>query len=325
MSLSVKQSVGRTRNKPKQWRPGKAERRVQELARRRATRQLLRVPWDRFFQAQQKYLGWEAFSLWVRMIVEAHGRAPASIYGILQARCPGFLEYERRCRETHPKQASPLPLLLLEWIHDRVFANSKQEGWLDALTFFAIRDPYSQCTWAYWEHCEEEWKRKRPTSYPTFEEWRSAAENWKGCGPVGREQLVEAVTRYVDWQAFAYWIRSPLETGIELPARICAELQDRNPGLLEYIETGAGSGRRGGHRSWRRLLQWGEKHLSCEPRKQGWFDLLVRQADVHPRSARTLRYWNHWNGEWARNPAIPYPSLDEWRQAADNYIVNGPN
>ena len=273
MGLPVEQTVGHTRNKPKQWRLGKAERRVHELARRRATRQLLRVPWDRFFQAQQEYLDWEAFSLWVRAIVEAEGLVPASIHGTLQERCPGFLEYERKCRETHPKQTSPLPLLLLEWIHDRVFAHAKQESWLDALTFFAVRDPYSQCTWAYWEHCEEEWKLKPPTSYASFEEWGTAAKNWKGCGPVGREQLTEAVTRYVDWQASAYWVRSPLETAIELPARVGAELHDRYPGLLAYIGAGAGSGRRGGHKSWRRLLKWGEEHLFCEPSKQGWFDL----------------------------------------------------
>src|SRR5208282_5828422 len=108
MSSSVKQFLRRAPSKPRRWRPGKAERRVQELARRRATRQLLQVSWDRFFQAQQEYLGWEAFSLWVRAIVEAQGRVPASIYETLQERCPGFLEYEKECRETHPKRASPL-------------------------------------------------------------------------------------------------------------------------------------------------------------------------------------------------------------------------
>ena len=309
----------------KEWRPGKVERRVRELARRRATRQLLRTAWERFFQAQQEYLDWEAFSLWVRAIVQAEGRVPSSICRILEERCPGFLEYEKQCRKAHPEQASPLPLLLLEWIHDRVFAHAKQEGWLDALTFFAIRDPYSQCMWSYWEHCEDEWKLKRPSHYPTFEEWRSAAENWKACGPVGREQLTDAVRRYVDWQAFAYWVRLPLEAGIELPARVAMELQERHPGLIVYIEAGVGSGPGGGRRSWRRLLKWGEEHLFCEPRNQGWFDFLVRQADVHPRSVRTLRYWKDWNGEWARNPGISYPSLEEWLRAADNYILNEPN
>jgi hypothetical protein len=42
-----------------------------------------------------------------------------------------------------------------------------------------VRDPRSQRTWAYWEQCEGEWKRKRPRTYPPFEEWSRAAEKWK--------------------------------------------------------------------------------------------------------------------------------------------------
>ena len=186
----MKPVVERAQTKREQWRAGKLERKVQELARRRATRQLLRVPSDRFARAQQKYLHWESFSLWVRAIVEAEGGVPSWINRTLQERCPDFLEFERQCREAHCKQAAPLSSLLVEWIHDRVFAKAKEEGWLDALIFFSIRDPRSQRAWAYWEHCENEWKRKRPTRYPNFNEWRLQAETWKGCPPVGRKQLV---------------------------------------------------------------------------------------------------------------------------------------
>ena len=185
----MKPVVERAQTKREQWRAGKLERKVQELARRRATRQLLRVPGDRFSQAKQEYLGWEAFSFWVRLVVEAEGRVPSSMLRILQERCPGFVEFERQRREAHCKQAAPLSLLLLEWIHDRVFAKAKEEGWLDALIFFSVRDPYSQCTWAYWEHCEDEWKRNPPARYPSFEEWRLAAKHWKYGGSVGRKRL----------------------------------------------------------------------------------------------------------------------------------------
>jgi len=185
--FTLKQTIGRTRNIAKQWRPGKTERKVQELAHRRATRQLPRVSPERFSLAQQDYLDWESFSLWVQAIVESERCVPPNIRPILEARCPGFLEYEKKCRETHSMQYSPLPLLLLEWIHDRVFAQAKEEGWLDALIFFSVRHSYSQRTWVYWEHCEDEWKRNRPPRYPTFDEWRLAAESWKGSGPDGPE------------------------------------------------------------------------------------------------------------------------------------------
>jgi len=189
MSSSVNQIVRRAPNRPQQWRPGRAARRLQDLALRRAARQLLRVPWDRFSRAQQEYLGWESFSLWVRAVVDAEGRVPAQVRRVLQERCPGFLDYETQYRKTHLKRASPLPLLLLEWIHDRVFAHAKAEGWLDALIFFSVRHSHSQRTWTYWEHCEEEWKRKRPTRYPSFEEWGLACESWGTRRRVARKQV----------------------------------------------------------------------------------------------------------------------------------------
>ena len=188
MDLFVKQSVGHARNKSKQWCADDTARRVQELARYRATRQLLRASSQRFSQAQQDYLDWESFSLWVQATVEAEGGVPSWIDRTLQRRCPGFLEFERHCREAHPQQAAPLPVLLLEWIHDRVFMKAKEEGWLDALIFFSFRHPYSQRTWAYWEHCEDDWKRKRPARYPSFDEWRMAAESGTGPGPGSRKQ-----------------------------------------------------------------------------------------------------------------------------------------
>ena len=188
MRYAVSQTIHCERINPRQRLPGKTGSSVQEKARRRAIRQLLRVPPERFSQVQLDYLDWEAFLLWVRAVVEAEGRLPAQISRILEERCPGFLAHEKRCRESHPKQLSPLPLLLLEWIHDRVFAQAKQDGWLDALIFFSVRKPYSERTWAYWEHCENEWKRKRPIRYPNFNEWRLQAESWKGCPPVGRKQ-----------------------------------------------------------------------------------------------------------------------------------------
>jgi len=179
MTLVVNHSAADKPSVPRHRRPGRTEGKLQELARRQAARQLLMVSPNQFSQAREQYLRWEAFSLWVRAVVEAEGRVPALVNRALQQRCPAFLEHERRCREVHPRQAAPLPLLLLEWIHDRMFIQAEREGWLDALIFFSVRHPYSVRIWAYWEQCEKEWRRKHLSRYPTFDEWRLAAENWE--------------------------------------------------------------------------------------------------------------------------------------------------
>ncbi len=156
----------------KEWRPTTLERRAQANARSRAKRQLLRVSSPRFEKAWREYIEWEAFSLWVRAVADSKKRLPAAVVRTIQRRCPGLLP--QGC--TDPKA---LPLRVLEWIHDHIFAAAKREGWLDALMFYSVRDPRSQRTWAYWEKCEREWKKKRPRSYPAFKQWAQAAERWK--------------------------------------------------------------------------------------------------------------------------------------------------
>lgn len=171
--------MGHAHQKKTESRPTKLERRVQDLARQRAARQLLRVSSNRFQKAQREYLAWEAFSLWVRAILNVEERPPAWMLEILRKGCPGFLQPEERYRRPRRWQSGPLPLRLLEWIHNHIFSDAKREGWLDALIFHTVRNPRSQRTWAYWEQCEGEWRRKRPRAYPSFEEWSRAVEKWK--------------------------------------------------------------------------------------------------------------------------------------------------
>jgi hypothetical protein len=160
----------------RKWQPTKLERRVQRIARRKATKQLMRVPWDRFHEAYEEYLRWEALALWVRAVVETEGSAPLWLAATLKKRCPLFIKNEAPLNE---------PWLFgfrfHEWIHNQIFGLAKQEGWLDALMFYGVRDLRSQNTWAYWEHCQQKWHRRRPASFPIFEEWLRLARNYNPC------------------------------------------------------------------------------------------------------------------------------------------------
>src|SRR5260370_826322 len=72
----------------KKWRPTKFERTVQGIARRRATKQLMQVPWDSFHKSYEEYLCWEALALWVRAVVETEGSAPSWLVATIKKRCP---------------------------------------------------------------------------------------------------------------------------------------------------------------------------------------------------------------------------------------------
>jgi hypothetical protein len=307
--------VGAAKHKKKKWQPTKLERRVQAIARRQATRQLMRVPWDRFREADLAYPRWHAFTLWTQAIVAAEGRAPSWLGAIVRKRCPGFIENEALLDEP-----GLLALRLHEWIHKQIFRQAKEEGWLDALIFFGVRDLRSQATWAYWEHCEKEWDRRRPRSYPTFEKWWQTAQNYKFCGMASTAQIAEAVERYFEWQAFAYWLRPLLEAKLELPARAATELERRCPGFLEFNNSYVVRKQTQKGKAWQRLVAWIQEHFFFEAERQGWFEIVVQQARNDPRHARTVEYWKRWKRRWSRNPGFPYPSFGQWRRAADNYV-----
>ena len=301
-----------------------SELKVRAIADRRANKQLMRVPWDRFHRAYEGYLRWEALALWVRTIVGAEDGVPSLLAATLKKRCPGFIKNEALLNE--PRL---LGFRFHEWIHNHIFGFARREGWLDAIIFYAVRDLRSQSTWAYWEHCEREWHRKRPASYPNFEEWLRLARNYNLHQQRSLAKLADAVERYVEWKIFDCWLDPLLRAKIELPRRIVAELERSCPGFLEVSSSVFMRGRAGEQAKTQRLLMtWIEDHFFSGPKREGWFDIILRQARTHPQCARIAQYSKQWNKTWSQNPTVIYPSFAQWRRAAENYVedrVNRPH
>lgn len=294
----------------------KVERRVGHIASRRARRQLMQVPWNRFHNAYEKYIRWQAFALWARAAVESEGCAPPWLEAILRKRCPGFVE------ETASSRKPELPVLqLLPWIHDRIFRFAKQEGWLDALVFYGFRDTRSQGHWTYWEGCESDWKKRRPAPFPTFAQWRRSALNWKPQGDVSFDRLTKSVQNFLDFEALVYWLR-PLfrKAKVVLPPHVTLELKQESPSLLEFMigENLADNQHRPRH--WQRLLNWGKDHVLWQAKKEGWLKFVLRQTSSHPYHVRIKVYSAFWSKSREDNPASPHPSYREWRRAAEIYI-----
>ena len=70
------------------------------------------------------------------------------------------------------------------------------------------------------------------------------------------------------------------------------------------------------------MLEWGEKRFFSQMQKEGWFEAVVSEARARPRSARTIDYWVfYWDEHWSSHPLEVYPSFEEWRSAADDFVV----
>ena len=125
-------------------------------------------------------------------------RIPDWLAEILNDRCPGFLQTEK---ELTPKAAKnrPLPLRLEDWIDEHVFEFAKKEGWFNAITYYAIRDPRYQRAEVCWSECVEKWKKTRPLRYPSFEEWKGlAAECDETARLVASEREARSSSKLVD-------------------------------------------------------------------------------------------------------------------------------
>jgi hypothetical protein len=230
---------------------------------------------------------------------------------------------------------------LLKWFETNVLGQAKNEGWLRAVTFYAVRDPDFVRDSAYWQHCERQWKQLRPSAYPSFEEWRRASEQCadlvldvfemredkraiiKAIRAAGHERIAAAVAQYMEWEAFTYWLRSLLESDTKLPDAVVKELQGRCPDFLECDGALRNTLSPEDYtKRWKALLEWGENRSFTNIQNEGWFEAVVYEARAHPRSVRTVDYWVfYWDEHWSNNSHEAYPSFEEWRRAADNFVV----
>src|SRR5712692_2873294 len=147
---------------------------MQMAARRRADEKARSIRWERLLQTRTEYVSWTEFYFWARSIMEADAGISDWLKSILKERTPGFIEYDLAYRTTHPKQKSLPWQRLSDWIDEHIFQFAYQGGWLEAIAFYAARDPRSQRAMAYWRECRARWRRKRPRSYPCLKEWRCA-------------------------------------------------------------------------------------------------------------------------------------------------------
>jgi hypothetical protein len=295
----------------REWQPTKLEREIEAKSRSCALRELMRVPWSRFSEAQKEYIKWESFALWAGAIVESRGHIPSWLAVVVEERCRGFTE---RRLQNEPQLLS---LYLDKWIQDKVFDEAKRQGWLSALVFFGVRDPEYQGTWEYYEHCKEVWKRRQPMSYPAFEQWRQRTRAHKLHRMVSVAKITGVLQKYVEWQAFRHWSRALPAEVTESHSRVVAELKRAFP---QWVEENWITGSQPLKHD--DLLAKCEKAIFSVAEQSGWFHHVVQESHLHPRHLRTVQYSDRSIKACSRTSYHhnPYPSFRRWRRAADDYV-----
>lgn len=294
------------------------ELRVQAIANREATKQLLRIPWGRFRRAYDEYPRWQALALWGEVVLGTGTRGHSSLLATLNKHCPGFVAGRSQLR-----LSEPLALNLLEWVHSHRFGYAKQEYWLDALIFYGVRHPLSRGAWAYWENSEAEWNRKRAASVPTFERWWRSALQWPLCEEAACTAIAAGVKRYLDWEALTLWLRPFFFSSSGPPPHTLSELKRHFPHISNLNELTKIRDPKMRAGMWRRFVKVGNNRFLSQAREEGWLRNLVEQVRSHPWHVRIHAYAARWKKEWTGSRTLPYLSLREWEQAAASYIKPG--
>ena len=247
--------------------------------------------------------------------------------------CPGFLAAEKDKTARHAKNAGGSAIRLGEWVDDQIFAFAGRGGWLPAVTFYAVREPRYQRASTCWSESVQRWRISRPPRYPSLEQWLLDAakcdESARLSPEVGAQRecfklvdsarLTEAVSRYIDWEAFAYWARPALEHEQSNVQEVARELNARCPGFAR-LRAKERTRRGEAANEWQGLMLWIGDHAFPDAKAEGWYDAIVISAGIHPRAIRTMEFADHCEEVWDGQLPVPYPSFEIWRRHADQYV-----
>lgn len=128
----------------------------------------------RLSEAVSLYIDWEVVAYWARPALEQGRPVLKKVARELDARCPGFLEFESH---EGPRISRDWDRLML-WISEHFFPDAKTERWYDAIVLAARIHPRSIRAREYADHCDEIWKGDLPVPYPSFQTWRRDADRY---------------------------------------------------------------------------------------------------------------------------------------------------
>lgn len=133
---------------------------------------------------------------------------------------------------------------------------------------------------------------------------------------VARHLLDEAITEFLEWRAFSYWLRLCVETNGSVSESLAAKLRERCPGFLEYAAEYARQHPGEQEFIWLRFLEWSDERLFQTPITEGWRHALGYYATRDPRMDQLRAYWKHCQQAWKLRPPAICPSFENWRASA---------
>lgn len=129
-------------------------------------------------------------------------------------------------------------------------------------------------------------------------------------------RLATAITEFIEWRTFAYWVRLVVEIEDGISTMMRALLDERCPGFITALTAHRESHPNEREFLWLRLVEWVDHNVFESANTEGWRHALGFYAARDPSLDRVREYWLQCDDAWKREPPAELPSLHDWRQAA---------
>jgi hypothetical protein len=170
----------------------------------------MQVPWGHFHKAYEEYIRWQAFVLWARGVVELEGCAPSWLEAILRKRCPAsprkwLAQTIRNCWVSGCFHGFTIKYSGLQ---------NRRGGWMRSCSMDS-ETPAPRDTGCIGNIATANGGNDGQRHFP-FVQWMRSALSGKLEGDVSCAAVAKAVEKYLDFEAFAYWLRPLFQAPVQL-------------------------------------------------------------------------------------------------------------
>ena len=104
------------------------------------------------------------------------------------------------------------------------------------------------------------------------------------------DQTAALVPHYIEWEAFASWVRSIVEVAHGIPVQFAAELNTRCPGFLDEAPA-TGTSDAEYETRFQRTMAWMEAYAFADMANASLLGVLRGAARNHLRTERIAEFW----------------------------------
>jgi hypothetical protein len=130
--------------------------------------------------------------------------------------------------------------------------------------------------------------------------------------------LQGAREKYIEWEAFALWIRAIEEAEGKFPQRLDKVVDTHCRGFSKFIAEKNHSRRGDPTPIWCQLARWINEHIFGKIWREEWMNAVGYYAARDLTSLRNHAYWEFCEHQWERSKPAAYPSFSDWLKASEH-------